>query len=92
MAFGSTEVSLATTDSAVTSTRGPRRITLGCQTFAASAAAFTVANNPIKIDFKTPYMVEPSTYLHVFFKTPIAPTPASSQYFRGNITINGYFE
>ncbi len=92
MAFGSTEVSLATTDSAVTSTRGPRRITLGCQTFVASAAAFTRANNPIDVKFKTPYIVEPSTYLHVFFKTPIAPTPASGQYFRGYVSINGYFE
>lgn len=92
MAFGSTNVPLNTTDSSVSNTRAPRRITLGCQTFPASAAAFTVANNPIKIKFKTPYMVEPSTYLHVFFKTPIAPTPASNQYFRGNVSINGYFE
>lgn len=92
MAFGSTSVSLATTDSASTGTRAPRRIVLGSQTFAASSAAFTVANNPINIKFKTPYIVEPSTYLHVFFKTPIAPTPASNQYFRGEVLINGYFE
>ena len=92
MAFGSTDISLGNTDSLTTGSRAPRRIAVGCQTFVASAAAFTRANNPIDVKFKTPYIVEPGTYLHVFFKTPIAPAPAASQYFRGYVLINGYFE
>jgi len=90
IAFGSTAVSLATTDSATAGTRGPRRIALGLQTFPVGATVGATAT-PINHSFRTPQLVEAGTFVHVILKMPIA-TATATEIFRGTVMLEGFFE
>ena len=88
---GSTTVSLATTDSTIAAGRAPRRIPLGIQTMPIGTAVGAMATPTIDITFSSPIIVEPSTWLHVVLKMPIA-TATATEIIRGMVLINGYFE
>ena len=91
LGVGGTSASLLEVDSVTGGTRAPRRIGLGCQSIAATAAAGSLANRPISFESPVPLLVEPGTYMHVILKMPLGDATASLVY-RGNVTINGYFE
>lgn len=91
LGLGGTSVSLLEEDSVTLGTRATRRIGLGCQTLSSTAAAGSVFTQPIRFESNTPLSVEAGTYLHVILKIPIGNATASLIY-RGNVTINGYFE
>lgn len=88
LGFGSTAVSLATTDGA--GTRAPVRIPVGNQTFT-PAAAIGFTADPIDFACKTPVVVPPGQYLHIICKMPIGVNTAS-RIFRGVVGIDGYWE
>lgn len=88
LAVGSTASSLATTDAAATV--GPRRIALGYQTLAASAAAFSATSEELSLDLSNAPMVAPAgTYVHVIIRV-LNNTAAGV--LRGAVTILGYFK
>lgn len=88
LGVNSSAVSLATTDG--TGTWAPRRIPLGMQAFAISAA---VGAQPADITrrFDAPLVVDGGRYLHVILQIPVGLATAS-QVLRGDIFINGFFE
>lgn len=87
---GSTNVSLATTDSATTGARAPRRLALGIQSFPIAAAIGAVAE-AVDVNLDAPIMVEPGTFVHIMLKMPLG-TATASQIIRGTVRVNGYFE
>jgi len=89
---GSTGVDLATVDDATTGTRGPRKLALGCIGFPGGSVVGAVSDRIIDTTFLSPLFIEQGCYMHVFVKIPVAPTPASGQYFRGSVYVSGYFE
>lgn len=84
-AVGSTGVSLATADSGSAGTRGPRRKTIGFQTFPVGAAIGSKAER-LRLDFKGGMLVEAGTFLQVFVKVPIG-TATASQIIRGTVNV-----
>lgn len=86
LGINSTAVSLATTDSG--NTFGPRRIALGSQNFAASAAAGVVAPEIVR-QFLAPQIIEPGRFLHTILRIPSGTTTGE---IRGTVTFDGYFE
>lgn len=91
VAVGSTAESLTTTDSATSGTRGPRRLALGTQMIASSAAVGASSDRSLDVNFRTPLMVEPSTYMQLIVKVPVS-TPSVGQFIKGFVHINGFFE
>lgn len=91
LGVGGTSESLLEVDSVTDGTRAPRRIGLGCQTISSTAAAGSMADRPIIFESRVPIIVEAGTYMHLILKMPIGNATASLVY-RGNATINGYFE
>lgn len=81
-------VSLATADGA--GTWAPRRIPVGLQSFAISAAIGTMAND-LSRNFETPLVVDGGRYLHIIVQIPVGLATVS-QIIRGDVMINGYFE
>ena len=82
LAFGHTNVSLATTETAsfaTASTKAPRRIALGIETFAANAAVGSVSttNIPVLVQFASPVVVNPGEFVAIAAKNV------------GNITVSG---
>jgi len=71
LAYGHTNVSLATTESAVA--KAPRRIPLGIQTFAAAAAVGSIGNT-VNINFDRPIPVNPSEFVAIAAKNVGAVT------------------
>jgi len=88
LGYGSTAVSLATSDGA--GTRAPVRIPIGNQTFNPSAA-IGVNADPIVFVCKSPIVVPPGQYVHIICKMPIGVNTAS-RIFRGLVGIDGYWE
>lgn len=86
VACGSTAPSLATTDAATT--LGPRRVLLGAQSFAVTAAVGTVAP-AIDMKFDTPLVVPPGTYFHVILANFLN---AATGALHGSVSVNGYYE
>lgn len=86
--INSSAVSLATTDTSTT--WAPRRIPLGMQSFAVSAAIGATAND-IRRSFTSSLVVDSGRYLHIIIEVPVG-TATASQIVRGDVTINGYFE
>jgi len=80
--------SLATVDGA--GTWAPRRVPVGTQGFLALAGLAATANDIVR-NFTTPLVVDSGRYLHVIVQVP-AGAATASLIFRGNVTINGYFE
>lgn len=81
-------VSLATADGA--GTWAPRRIPLGLQSLAISAA---IGAQPADIvrRFDTPLVIDAGRFLHVILQVPVG-LATGSQILRGVVTINGCFE
>lgn len=90
VAVGGTSEDLATSDSVTDGTRAPRRLSLGVQTFPASSAIGAIAT-PIQYTGSNTLIVEPRSYLHIIFKIVVGLT-TGSLYYRGNVTINGYWD
>lgn len=88
LGLGSTAVSLATADGVAAV--GPRRMTIGNQTFAAAAAISSLAAG-VSLNLSTPVAVHPGCFVHVILKIP-AGAATASLVFRGTVMINGYFE
>jgi hypothetical protein len=88
VACGSTASTLATVDAAATV--GPRRIALGAQAFAATAAVGVMVAGLPQIRFTTPLVVPPGTYFHVIVRNLLNGTAAGQ--LRGSVMIEGYFE
>jgi hypothetical protein len=87
--IGSSAVSLATTDTAVTIS--PKRIPLGIQNHLASAAVGTAADG-FDVSFAdAPLVVYPGAYFHIILKQ-LNGTNTASLVFRGQVMVNGYFE
>jgi len=84
LAVGSTAVSLATAEAATT--KAPRRITLGLQSFAVGAAIGAVATDVVR-QFSTPLLAEAGTFVHVILKLPTG-TATASQVIRGTCHID----
>lgn len=81
-------VSLATADGA--GTWAPRRIPLGLQAFAISAAIGTQPADIVR-RFDTPIVIDSGRFLHVILQIPVGLATAS-QILRGTVTINGCLE
>lgn len=65
LAYGSTNVSLATTESATA--KAPRRLPIGMQTFPAAAALGTIGNT-IDLDMSSPIVVQPGEFVQLVAK------------------------
>lgn len=89
--LGSTDGSLTTVDSPSIGTRGPRRLALGTQMLATTAAIGANCDRGIDANFKTPLVVEPGTYFHLIVKIPVC-IANGSRIIRGIAYMNGYFE
>lgn len=86
---GSTAVSLATADAAATV--APRRVALGAQSFAATAAVGTIAPG-FSVDFgHGPLVVPAGTFFHIILKQ-LNGAATASLIWRGTVTVIGYFE
>lgn len=89
LAFGHTAVSLATAEAAAT--KAPRRVLLGIQTFAASAAVGVQADRDIDVDFgDAPVVVNPGEFIQTVLKNVGAVTTAGAITFI--IQPYGYWE
>jgi hypothetical protein len=88
IAVGSTGVSLATAEAAAG--RAPRREALGFQTLAAAAPIGQKMEN-IDRNFDAPLIVEPGTYLHIFFRI-VSGAVNAGQVIRGTATVNSFWE
>jgi hypothetical protein len=89
LAVGSTAVSLATTEAATT--RVPKRIPIGSQSFVVGAAIGAVANDQ-ELDLSSaPVFVEPGSFLQVGVRIPVG-TATASQQLRGTVTVVGQWE
>ncbi len=93
LGIGATAVSLATTDTASTSTtRAPHRKFLGAQSFPIGAAIGARADRSVSVDFSQgPMVVEPGAFLHIILRLPVG-TATASQVIRGGVAVKGYFE
>jgi hypothetical protein len=87
-AVGSTAVSLATTDTAVT--KLPKRVPLGIQTFVVGALAGASAPR-VDVGLDAPLVVEPGCYFHIILRMPYG-TATVTEIFRGQVGINAYWE
>ncbi len=77
LAFGHTSVSLATAEAAAA--KAPRRVLLGIQTFAASAAAGVQADRDIDVDFgNAPVVVNPGEFIQTVLKNVGTVTTAGA--------------
>ncbi len=88
--FGATAVSLATTDTAATQLKAPRRVALGSQSLLVAALVGTHAQE-INRAFTTPYCVNPGEYVHIILRIPTG-TATGAQNWRGSVAIQGYWE
>lgn len=93
LAFGHTNVSLATTESASFATgtaKAPRRLPLGVISFPIGAVPGTPAT-PIYIDFEAPVVVNPGEFLAIVGK-PLIGTATASQVIAFVVGFNTYVE
>ena len=85
---GATGVPLSTPDTV--STKSPRRVHLGVQSFVVGDPIGKLAN-PIGVTFDTPLVVNPAEFFHIILRMPIA-TATASQIIRGSVRVTGYWE
>ena len=85
---GSSGASLATAEGATT--RAPRRLPIGMQSWVVGAAIGAQAPD-IELDCSdAPLLVEPGTYLHIIARVVIG-TATASQQIRGTVSVVGQF-
>ena len=87
LAFGHTNVSLATTDSATA--KAPRIIVLGTQVYVGAAVQGTQAND-ILMSFSSPVVVNPAEFVQVIMKN--SGTVGTAGTLAHTITFDGYWE
>lgn len=87
LAYGHTSVSLATTESA--STKAPRRMVVGLQTFPATAAVGTIGTL-LGLDFAAPVLVQPGEFIQIVAKNIGVVTSAGVITFY--VGFGGYWE
>jgi hypothetical protein len=87
LAYGHTSVSLATTETATS--KAPRRMPIGMQSFAAAAAVGTLGNK-IDIDLATPIVVQPGEFIQAVAKNLGVVTTAGV--ITTNISFGGFWE
>ena len=90
LGFGSTQLSLLTTDTSVTTDKGPRKIPLGTQSFIVGSAIGLTAPDIIR-DFRTPIVVNQGEHLHIIVRITNGAATANET-FCGSVFINGYWE
>jgi hypothetical protein len=88
---GGTDLSLGELDSVTGGTKTTRRLGLGVQNIPTISSVGTMARPMINNELITPLMVESGTYLHIILKIPIGVETPLLVY-RGNVSINGYWE
>ena len=93
LGYGSTAASLATTETTTftsTTTKIARKIPLGMQTLAATAAVGTLVPG-FQVDFSSaPLPVNPGEYLHIILRVP-GGTATTGGAPRGSVAVLGYF-
>jgi hypothetical protein len=87
---GTTAITLATADSVTTGTRAARRLGLGMQSWIVGAAVGTLGQT-VDTRLSAPLIVEAGTYCQILLKIPLG-TATATQFFRGIVNVNGYFE
>ena len=87
LAYGHTAVSLATVEAATT--KAPRRLPLGMQTFPATAAVGTLGTK-VDVDFATPIVVQPGEFVQLVAKNLGVVT--SSGVITFIVSFGGYWE
>jgi len=81
---------LATAEAATT--KAPRVIDLGLQTFPIGAAIGAMPQNgDLDVQFPYPLMCEAGNYVHIILSLPIG-TATASQQIQGTVVVNGMFE
>lgn len=91
LGVGSTAVSLLTADAAGTSpTRASRRIALGCQSLVVGDP-IGKGTEVIDINFDTPIVADPGTFINVILRVPVG-TATASQQITGTVMVNGYYD
>jgi len=93
LAFGHTALSMATTETGsfvTATTKAPRRLPLGIQSFPVGAPIGAVAN-PISVDFESPDIVNPGEFVAVVAKI-LTGTATASQVTQFLVGFNGYWE
>ena len=93
LCYGHTTVSLAQVETgsfATATTKAPRRIPLGFETYASGAIAGVVGGPGIAIDFQVPIVVNPGEFIAVSAKNLGVVTTLGV--INALVTINGYFE
>jgi hypothetical protein len=88
LAYGHTNVSLATTDGA--GTKAPRRIALGLQPVTLAQAVSTLCGNEIDVDLAVPIVVYPGEFIQTVRKK--VGTAPSSGVIAHVIAFGGYWE
>lgn len=94
MGYGSTTLTLATTESASFATgtaKAARRIPLGMMGLVASAAVGQMYDRDIQITFTSPVVVNPGEVVQFFIKQMVG-TANASQTVYGHITVDSYWE
>lgn len=96
LAFGHTALSMATAETATfvtASTKAPRRIPLGLETFPVTAALGTASatNSPVLMQFQSPIIVNPGEFVAICAKNT-AGTVTSGGTITALVTFDGYFE
>lgn len=88
LAFGHTAVSMATAEAVAA--KAPRRIPLGMETFAATAAVGVLGSSGLSIQFSSPIVINPGEFVAVCFKNIGVTTPAGA--ITTLVGFDGYME
>ena len=87
VAFGHTSVSLATAEAATT--KAPRRVPIGMQSFGTTSPVGTLGN-PIIMTFNSPIPVQPGEFIQTVYRN--AGVVGTAGQFAHSITFDGYQE
>jgi hypothetical protein len=87
LGFGSSAVSLATADG--DTTKAPRRVPLGIQSFLVAAGVGQMAD-PISMSFASPIVVWPGQFVHIIVQVPVG-TATGGQLVNGMVLVNGFW-
>lgn len=89
--IGGTSRSMLTEDSETNGTRAFRRIGIGIQSFPTGVDSGTCADRSVEYESCIPLMIEPGNYINILLKVVNGDATPSLKY-RGNVSVNGYFE
>lgn len=89
--IGGTSTSMLTEDSMTNGTRAFRRIGIGIQSFPTGIDSGSCADRGVEYESCIPLMIEPGSYMNILLKVVNGDATPSLMY-RGNVSVNGYFE